>query len=81
MDLENILKDLGGLAKRLAPSIVPGAGALIEAAEALNRAYDTVKGLNGGQAPADAEAAHDALVEKVSAHAEGTLGRAERGDG
>jgi hypothetical protein len=44
-------------------------------------AYKTVKEANGGTAPADAEAAHDELFEKVKAHADSTLGRLEGGDG
>lgn len=80
MDLTNVLKDLGGIAKRLAPSIVPGAGPLIAAGKALTEAYTTIKGANNGEAPADAEAAHDALLAKVNEHANSTFDRAERGD-
>lgn len=77
MDLNSILSGLGSLAKQIAPAIVPGAGPLIKAGEAVLAAFSSVKTINGGHAPPDAEAAHDALFEKVKAHAEGTLGRLE----
>lgn len=78
-DFDNILSLLGRAAKTLAPMIVPGSGALIAGAEALSNAFDSIKAANGGQAPADAEAAHDALFARVRAHAESTLGRLEDG--
>jgi hypothetical protein len=75
--LNGILSMLGNAAKTLAPMIVPGAGPLLSAAEALSNAFKSVKNANGGQAPADAEAAHDALFAKVKAHADSTLSRLE----
>jgi hypothetical protein len=77
MDLDIILRGLGGLAAKLAPSIIPGAGPAIAAARAIGNAFETVKAANGGQAPADAEAQHDALLARVKAHADSTLGRLE----
>lgn len=77
--LNGILSLLGNAAKTLAPLIVPGAGPLLAAAESLTSAFTGIKAANGGQAPADAEAAHDALFARVKAHAEGTLGRLEGG--
>ena len=77
MNLNSILSSLGSLATTIAPAIVPGAGAAIKAGQAILQAFNTVKEANGGTAPADAEAAHAALYEKVMAHADATLGRAE----
>jgi hypothetical protein len=77
MDLNAILSSLGSVAKRVAENIVPGAGNLVKAGEAVLHAIDSVKTINGGHAPADAEAAHDALFAKVKAHADSTLGRLE----
>ena len=78
-DLGSILSSLGGVAGNLAGLIVPGADKLVEAAKSLNDAYNHVKEANGGTAPADAEAAHKALMAKVNAHADSTLGRLEGG--
>lgn len=75
--LNGILAQLGSIAGQLATSIVPGAGAAIKAGEAILAAFNVVKEANGGTAPADAEAQHQALLEKVNAHADATLGRAE----
>lgn len=75
--LNELLSMLGNAAKTLAPMIVPGADKLIAAGEALTHAFTSVKAENGGVAPADAEAAHDALFAKVKAHADSTLGRLE----
>lgn len=74
-----ILEQLGTIAAKLAPQIIPGAGPLIEAGKAISAAFTSIKSLNGGTAPPGAEAQHDALFAKVKAHAEGTLGRLEGG--
>ncbi len=73
--LTGLLSLLGNAAKTLAPMIIPGADKLIQAGEALSNAFQSVKAENGGTAPADAEAAHDALFAKVKAHADSTFGR------
>lgn len=78
-DLGPILSMLGNAAKQLAPMVVPGAGPAIAAAEALGRAFTTIKQENGGKAPAEAEAASRALFDRVKAHADSTLSRLERG--
>lgn len=78
-DLDTTLSLLGRAAKLIAPMIVPGSGALIAVAESLGAAYKGLRAENGGQAPADAEAAHDALFARVKAHAESTLSRLEGG--
>jgi len=83
MNLSSVLSSLGGTMKMLLPAIVPGASALpaiIKGAQALSDAFKSVKSANGGTAPADAAAAHDALMAKVNEHADETLGRLE-GDG
>lgn len=72
-----ILKNLADVARQVAPIVVPGAANAIAAAEALASAYNALKAHNGGQAPAEAEAASRALFEKVKAHADSTLGRLE----
>jgi hypothetical protein len=72
-----ILSQLGSIATSLVPQIVPGADKLIEAGKAISAAFTNIKGLNGGTAPPDAEEAHDALLAKVRAHADSTLGRLE----
>lgn len=76
---DSILSSLGTAAKALATHIVPGSSNLIEAGKSLTAAYQTVKAQNGGTAPATAEADHDALLAKVRAHADRTLGRLEGG--
>lgn len=80
MDLNAILSGLGSLAARIAPAVIPGAGPAIKAAQALSAAFLSVKEANGGTAPADAEAQHDALFARVKAHAESTFDRLEGGD-
>jgi hypothetical protein len=83
MNLTSVLSSLGSLAGSIATSIIPGAGAiedLVKAGKAVSDAYSNVKVLNGGTAPADADASHAALMEKMNAHANGTLGRLEGGD-
>jgi hypothetical protein len=77
--LNGILDLLGNAAKQILPLIVPGSGALIQGAEAISNAFESIKAQNGGQAPADAEAAHDALFARVKAHADSTLNRLENG--
>lgn len=82
--LNTILGSLGEQAKLLAGHIIPGAGAiedLVKAGKAVSDAFIVVKSANGGTAPADAEASHDALFEKVKAHADGTLSRLDGGSG
>jgi hypothetical protein len=77
---DSILSSLGGVAGQLASKIIPGAQALpslVKAGEALIGAFKSIKSLNGGTAPPDAEAQHDALFDKVKAHADSTLGRLE----
>jgi len=74
MNLNSILSSLGSLAGSIAPGIT-GVGPLLEAGKAISAAFTNIKNLNGGTAPADAEAAHDALFAKVKAHAEATLDR------
>jgi hypothetical protein len=79
----SILSSLGSVAVSLAEKIIPGAGAigdLINGAKSLSSAFTSIKTANGGTAPADAQEAHDALMAKVNAHADGTLGRLEGGD-
>jgi hypothetical protein len=73
MDLNKILTELGSLAGGVATAAT-GAGPLIAAGQAIIRAFEDVKQLNGGTAPADAEANHQALVAKVNQHADQTLG-------
>jgi hypothetical protein len=77
MDMNAILSGLGSIAKTLVPKLVPGADALFGLAKSVSAAFTSAKSINGGKAPADAEAAHDALFAKVKAHAEGTLSRLE----
>lgn len=77
MQLNGLLSMLGNAAKTLAPMIVPGAGPLIAAGKALSEAFTAAKTANGGTAPPEAEAAHDALFDRVKAHADSTLGRLE----
>jgi 1-deoxy-D-xylulose 5-phosphate reductoisomerase len=52
---------------------------LLAAGKSLSAAFTSLKEANGGTAPADAEAKHDALFAKVKAHAERTFDRAEGG--
>ena len=77
--LNNILTMLGNAAKALLPQIIPGSGALIAGAEALSTAFTSLKAANGGTAPAEADAAHSALYERVAAHADSTFSRLESG--
>lgn len=77
--LNGILTMLGNAAKALLPNIIPGSGALIAGAEALSTAFTSIKAANGGTAPADADAAHSALYDKVKAHADSTFSRLEGG--
>jgi hypothetical protein len=74
-----LLSTLGQAAAEMAARFLPGSGPAIEAAKALGSAFENVKQLNGGSAPPDAQAGHDALLTKVKAHAERTLGRLEGG--
>ena len=50
---------------------------LLKAGESISAAFQSIKAANGGTAPADAEAKHDALFAKVKAHASSTFDRAE----
>lgn len=75
----SLLSGLGSLAATLLPQVVSGAGPVIKAAEALSHAFSSIKTLNGGTAPADAEANHDALMKRVMEHADATFDRAEGG--
>lgn len=80
MSLNSILSTLGKVAVELAPKIIPaaaGLGSLIKAGEAIGAAFENLKEANGGTAPTDAEAAHQALFERVKAHADSTLGTLE----
>lgn len=77
MNLNSVLSSLGSLSGSIATAIVPGAGPLISAGKAVLDAYQNVKSLNGGEAPADAEAQHDLLFKKVMDHADSTLGGLE----
>lgn len=77
--LTTMLSQLGNLAQTLAPQILPGSENLIKAGESLSNAFKAIKAENGGQAPADAEAAHNALFQRVKAHADSTLSRLEGG--
>ena len=84
MNLNGILSSLGSLSSSIAGLIVPGADnlpKLIEAGKSAIDAFKHLKDANGGEAPESAEASHQALVEKVNAHAEATFGRAEGGQG
>lgn len=74
-----ILSKIGAAASALAGDIMPGAAPLIEAGKSLVAAFENVKAANGGTAPGDAQAAHEALFAKVQAHADSTLGRLEGG--
>jgi hypothetical protein len=76
---DSILSQLGAAAKNLATHIIPGADNLVAAGKSIVAAFETVKAQNGGTAPAQAEADHDALLAKVKAHADRTLTRLERG--
>jgi hypothetical protein len=83
MNFNSILSALGSVSGQLASAIVPGvanAEKLFEAGKSAIEAFKHLKDANGGTAPADAEASHRALVDKVNAHAESTFGRAEGGD-
>lgn len=62
--------------KALAPMIT-SPGPLVNAGKALVDAYDNLKSVSDTPPPADAEAAHDALFNKVKAHANSTLSRLE----
>jgi hypothetical protein len=64
---------LGKAAEALAPHIT-GAGPLLEAGKAITNAYQNLKEAGGTPSPDD-EAAHDALFEKVKAHADSTFDR------
>lgn len=75
--LSGVLSALGSAALQLAEKVVPGGGALAGAAHAVLGAIESVKAQNGGVAPAEVQAAHDALFDKVKAHAESTLSRLE----
>lgn len=78
----SILSSLGGVAAAIAEKIIPGASAiedLVKGAASVSAAFNSIKTANGGYAPADAQAQHDALMQKVNAHADGTLGRLEGG--
>jgi hypothetical protein len=75
--LSGVLSALGNAAAQLAEKIIPGGGALAGAAHSIAAAFETVKAQNGGVAPPEAQAQHDALFEKVKAHAESTLSRLE----
>jgi hypothetical protein len=78
---DGLLHTLAGAAQELAGRIVPGAAPLLEAGKSLMAAFNSVKQANGGTAPPDAQAKHDALFEKVKAHAESTFDRLEGGRG
>ncbi len=78
MDLNKILTDLGGIAGQLAGAVT-GVGPLMEGAKSVAAAFASIKSANNGQAPADAEAQHDALLAKVNEHADSTLGTLEGG--
>jgi len=75
-NLDMILSLVGRAASTLAP-LVPGGGPALAAAKALSEAFGSLKQANGGSAPPEAEAAHDALFKRVMAHADKTLGRLE----
>lgn len=75
--LSSVLLSLGRAAADLATRMVPGAAPLIAAAHSIASAFETVKASNGGTAPAEAQAGHDALLARVRAHADSTLGRLE----
>lgn len=77
MNFNQILSTIGNLAKQVLPAVVPGAGPALAGAKALSEAFQSFKTANGGTAPADAEVAHDALFERVKAHAESTFDRLE----
>jgi flavin-dependent dehydrogenase len=77
---DGLLSLIGQAAQVLAPQVVQGAGTAIKAGKALSDAFKAAKSLNGGTAPADAEAQHNALFDRVMAHADATFDRAERGD-
>ncbi len=77
--LNGILTFIGNAAKELLPQIIPGSGALIAGAEALSTAFTSLKAANGGTAPAEADAAHSALYDRVKAHSDSTFNRLENG--
>jgi hypothetical protein len=84
---DSILSILGtaaaGLNPQLGAVVKAGTAAfqnrdkLIAAGKSLTAAFSDLKAANGGTAPADAEAKHDALVASVTAHAGRTFDRAE----
>lgn len=79
-DLKSALSQLGSVSSVIAGMIIPGAQGLpllIEAGKNAVDAFKNLSKLNDGDPPADAEAAHRELVEKVNAHASGTFDRAE----
>lgn len=78
---DGVLSMLGQAAAAMAPNVVSGATNIIKAGKALSDAFKSVKTANGGSAPVDAEAQHDALFNRVMEHADKTFDRAERGDG
>jgi len=83
MNYNSMLSTLGSLSSSIASAIIPGAAALpslLKAGKAAVEAFQSLKEANGGTAPADAEASHQALVTKVNAHADATFGRAEGQD-
>lgn len=82
MNFNSLLSQLGSVSATLAGLIVPGAAALpalINAGKSAVEAFQHLKTANNDEAPADAEANHRLLVDKVNQHAEATFGRAEGG--
>lgn len=85
--LDMVLSLLGnaaaGLNPQLGAAVKVGTAAfqnrdkLIAGGKALTEAFNSFKEANGGTAPADAEAKHDAMVASVTAHAKQTFDRAE----
>jgi hypothetical protein len=77
INLSGVLSALGHAAEQLVPQLVPGAAPLLGLAHSISAAFETAKAANGGTAPAEAQASSDALLRRVQAHAESTLGRLE----
>lgn len=75
----DMLKGLAGVAAKLAPQIIPGAGPLISAGKAIADAIGSLNEAHTGPPVPEADAAAADLMAKVNAHAQSTFGRAEGG--
>jgi len=83
MNFNGLLSSLASWSSSLATLLVPGAAnlpKLVAAGKAAIEAFQHLKEANGGTAPPDAEASHQALVQKVNEHANATFDHAEGKD-